>query len=74
MVVTTYGIGDAPCRAFIREATELAPLGVFDLGSSGAESPWHYLAQTDISRGPASTERVARPHVATLTATIPSHG
>jgi hypothetical protein len=50
MAVTTYGIGDAPCRAFIREATELAPLGVLQLGSSGAESPWHYLAQADIPR------------------------
>jgi hypothetical protein len=71
MAVTTYGIGYAPCRAFIREATELTPLGELKLRSSQAESPRHYLAQADISRGPASTEPVARPHVATLTATIP---
>jgi hypothetical protein len=71
MAVTTYGIGYAPCRAFIREATELTPLGDLKLRSSQAESPRHYLAQADISRGPASTEPVARPHVATLTATIP---
>jgi hypothetical protein len=58
----------------MREATELAPLGVIDHGSSGAESPWHYLAQADISRGPVSTERAAKSHVATLTATIPGQG
>ena len=55
----------------MREATELTPLGDLKLRSSQAESPRHYLAQADISRGPASTEPVARPHVATLTATIP---
>ena len=69
MAVTTYGIGDAACRAFIREATEPAPLRVTDLGSSGAESPWHYLTQADISSGPAPKKRVARAHVANLAAT-----
>jgi hypothetical protein len=52
MAVTTYGIGDAICRAFIRGATELEPLDVLELGSSQAGSPRHYLAQPPFQLAP----------------------